>query len=151
MIRDMARRDEDEDDDYESPDRFSAISPTRCTELLSSQSVGRVAWQSTNGLQILPVTYAYYEGTIVFRTSPNSVLSDLSNLSEVVFEIDEIDQRSHQGWSVVAHGQAHAVVEPREVGRLVTEAGVVPWAPGDRNLVIRITPAKVTGRTVSAR
>ena len=91
---DMARRDED-DDDYESPDRFSAISPTRCTELLSSQSVGRVAWQSTHGLQILPVTYAYYEGTIIFRTSPNSVLSDLSDLSEVVFEIDELDQRSH--------------------------------------------------------
>ena len=149
MIMEMARR--DEDDDYESPHRFSAISPTRCTELLSSQSVGRVAWQSTNGLQILPVTYAYYEGTIVFRTSPNSVLSDLSNLSEVVFEIDEIDQRSHWGWSVVARGQAQAVVEPREVGRLLTEAGVVPWAPGDRNLVIQITPAKVTGRTVSAR
>jgi nitroimidazol reductase NimA-like FMN-containing flavoprotein (pyridoxamine 5'-phosphate oxidase superfamily) len=150
MIMDMARRDED-DDDYESPDRFSAISPTRCTELLSSQSVGRVAWLSTHGLQILPVAYAYYEGTIVFRTSPTSVLSDLSDLSEVVFEIDEIDQRGHQGWSVVAHGQAQAVAEPREVSRLLTEAGVVPWAPGNRNLLIQITPAKVTGRTVSAR
>jgi uncharacterized protein len=149
MIMDMARR--DEDDDYESPDRFSAISPTRCTELLSSQSVGRVAWQSTNGLQILPVTYAYYEGTIVFRTSPNSVLSDLSNPSEVVFEIDEIDQLNHHGWSVVARGQAQAVAEPREVGQLLSEVGVVPWAPGNRNLLIQITPAKVTGRTVSAR
>jgi uncharacterized protein len=149
MIMDMARR--DEDDDYESPDRFSAISPTRCTELLSSQSVGRVAWQSTNGLQILPVTYAYYEGTIVFRTSPDSVLSDLSNLSEVVFEIDEIDKRGHQGWSVVARGQAQAVGEPREVSRLLTEAGVVPWAPGNRDLLIQINPVKVTGRIVSAR
>jgi len=149
MIMDMARR--DEDDDYESPDRFSAISPTRCMELLSSQGIGRVAWHSTNGLQILPVTYAFYDGTIVFRTSPNSVLADLSNLSEVVFEIDEIDQRGHQGWSVVARGPAQAVAEPREVSRLLSEAGVVPWAPGSRNLLIQITPAKVTGRTVSAR
>ena len=146
---DMARR--DEEDYYESPDLFSAISPTRCTELLSSQNVGRVAWQSTNGLQILPVTYAYHEGTIVFRTSPDSVLSDLSNLSEVVFEIDEIDQRGHQGWSVVARGQAQAVAEPREVSRLLTEAGVVPWAPGNSNLLIQINPVKVTGRIVSAR
>ena len=150
---DMARRDEDydDDDDYESPDRFSAISPTRCTGLLSSQSVGRVAWRSTNVLQILPVTYTYYEGTIVFRTSPNSVLSDLSNPSEVVFEIDEIDQRNHRGWSVVVRGQAQAVAEPQELDRLLTDSGVVPWAPGNRNLLIQITPAKVTGRTVSAR
>jgi uncharacterized protein len=147
----MARIDDDDDDYYESPQSFSAISPVRCTELLSSQSIGRVAWQSKNGLQILPVTYAYYDGTIVFRTSPNSVLSDLSNMSEVVFEVDEIDQQSHRGWSVVARGQAQAVVEPREVSRLLTDAGVVPWAPGNRNLLIQITPLKVTGRTVSAR
>jgi hypothetical protein len=28
---------------------------------------------------------------------------------------------------------------------------VMPWAPGDRNMLIQITPQKVTGRTVAAR
>jgi uncharacterized protein len=148
MIMNMARP--DDDDDY-APQSFSAISPARCTELLSTQSVGRVAWPSPNGLQILPVTYVYYDGRIVFRTSENSVLSDLSSSTEVVFEIDEIDQRNHRGWSVVASGRAEAVAEPREINRLLTDAGVVPWAPGDRNLLIQIAPQKVTGRTVSAR
>ena len=41
--------------------------------------------------------------------------------------------------------------EPQNLDRLLTDAGVVPWAPGNRNLLIQITPAKVTGRTVSAR
>jgi uncharacterized protein len=149
MIMNMARPDDD-DDDYATPS-FSAISHSRCTELLSTQSIGRVAWQGPKGLQILPVTYAYYDGSIVFRTSPNSVLSDLSSSTEVVFEIDEIDQRNHRGWSVVASGKAEAVEEPLEVNRLLTDAGVVPWAPGERNMLIQITPQKITGRTVAAR
>ncbi len=146
----MARRDDDYDD-YEAPKSFTAISPSRCTELLFTQSVGRVAWHGPDGLQILPVSYVYYDGRIVFRTSPNSVLSDLSSSTDVVFEIDEIDQRNHRGWSVVASGRAEAVDEPQEAERLLTDAGVVPWAPGDRNVLIQITPQKVTGRTVSAR
>ena len=125
--------------------------PTRCRELPSTQSVGRVAWQGSDGLQILPVTYVYYDGSIVFRTAPNSLLSELSGSTDVVFEIDEIDQRNHRGWSVGASGGAEAVDEPREVTRLLIEAGVVPWAPGDRNMLIQITPQKVTGRTVAAR
>jgi uncharacterized protein len=144
----MARRDED---DYEPQPTFSAITPARCGELLSAQSIGRIAWQSPNGLQILPVTYVYYDGTIVFRTSPDSVLADLSTLSDVVFEIDEIDQRNHRGWSVVARGQAKAVAEPQEITRLMTDAGVVPWAAGDRNMLIQIIPEHLSGRIVSGR
>ena len=79
MIMNMARRGDDDDDNYEGPQSFSAITPARCTELLSTQSVGRVAWQGPKGPQILPVTYVYYDGSIVFRTSPNSVLSDSWN------------------------------------------------------------------------
>jgi nitroimidazol reductase NimA-like FMN-containing flavoprotein (pyridoxamine 5'-phosphate oxidase superfamily) len=145
----MARWDEDFDD--EPMQTFSALAPARCAELLSGQSVGRVAWQSANGPQILPVTYVYYQGTIVFRTSPNSVLADLSQPSDVAFEIDEINQRNHRGWSVVAHGRAQAVAEPAEIARMLTDAGLVPWAPGNRNMLIQITPERVTGRTVSAR
>jgi hypothetical protein len=59
--------------DDESTGEFRAISPARCQELLASQSVGRVAWQAADGPQILPVTYAWYEGTIIFRTSPHVV------------------------------------------------------------------------------
>jgi uncharacterized protein len=151
MIMNMARRDDDYDDDDEPMQSFSAITPTRCAELLSSQSVGRVAWQGRDGLQILPVTYVYSDGRIVFRTSPDSVLSALSSPSDVVFEVDDLDQRTHRGWSVVARGQAQAVGESQQLDRPLTDAGVVPWAPGDRNVLIEITPERMTGRTVSAR
>ena len=137
--------------DDESTGEFRAISPARCHELLQSQSVGRVAWQAADGPQILPVTYAWFEGTIIFRTSPYGVLSELIRPTEVALEIDEIDQKTHRGWSVVVQGRAQGVAQPDELVRMWTVGGVVPWASGVRNVFIQITPRKVTGRTVAAR
>jgi uncharacterized protein len=137
--------------DNESTGEFRAISPARCEELLQSQSVGRVAWQAADGPQILPVTYAWHEGTIIFRTSPYGVLSELIRPTEVALEIDEIDQNNHRGWSVVVQGRAQGVAEPDQLARMWTAGGVVPWASGIRNVFIQVTPHKVSGRVVAAR
>jgi uncharacterized protein len=137
--------------DDESTGEFRAISPARCEEPLQSQSVGRVAWQAADGPQILPVTYAWHEGTIIFRTSPYGVLSELIRPTEVALEIDEIDQNNHRGWSVVVQGRAQGVAEPDQLARMWTAGGVVPWASGIRNVFIQVTPHKVSGRVVAAR
>jgi nitroimidazol reductase NimA-like FMN-containing flavoprotein (pyridoxamine 5'-phosphate oxidase superfamily) len=129
---------------------FTGISPTRCVELLHTQTVGRVAWKATAGPEILPVTYVWDDGSVIFRTSPYGPLSELSQPTDVAFEVDEIDQQHHQGWSVVVHGRAQGVVRSDEVVRLWAGSGV-PWAPGMRNLLIRITPTTVSGREVAAR
>jgi uncharacterized protein len=137
-------------DDDEVVGTFYGIPPARCIELLQSQAVGRVAWQSAEGPEILPVTYVWYEDSVVFRTSPYGPLSELSQPTDVAFEIDEFDQHRHQGWSVVVHGRAQGVARPDEVVRLWNVSGV-PWAPGMRNLIVRITPTTVSGRQVAAR
>jgi nitroimidazol reductase NimA-like FMN-containing flavoprotein (pyridoxamine 5'-phosphate oxidase superfamily) len=137
--------------DDEPASEFRAISPTHCQELLESQSVGRIAWQAADGPQILPVTYAWHDGTIIFRTSPYGVLSELIRPTEVALEIDELDQNNRRGWSVVVQGRAQAVAEPDELVRMWTVGDVVPWAAGVRNVFIQITPHKVTGRVVAAR
>ena len=130
---------------------FRAMSPTRCQELLESQTVGRVAWQAADGPQILPVTYAWHDGTIIFRTSPYGLLSELIRPTEVALEIDELDQKNRRGWSVVVHGRAQGVAEPDQLVRMWTVGGVVPWAAGVRNVFIQITPHRVSGRVVAAR
>ncbi len=135
----------------ESTGEFRALSPARCQELLESQTIGRVAWQAADGPQILPVTYAWYQGTIIFRTSPYGVLSELIRPTEVAMEIDEIDQRNHGGWSVVVQGRAQGVAEPEQLENMWAAGGVVPWASGVRNVFIQITPHRVTGRVVAAR
>jgi uncharacterized protein len=137
-------------DDDEVVATFTGISPTRCAELLQTQTVGRVAWQATAGPEILPVTYLWDDNSVIFRTSPYGPLSELSQPTNVAFEVDEIDQQHHQGWSVVLHGRAEGVVRSDEVVRLWAVSGV-PWAPGMRNLLIRITPTTLSGREVAAR
>ena len=98
------------------PVSFGPISPARCEELLQSQSVGRIAWQAADGPQILPVTYAWHEGTIIFRTSPYGVLSELVRPTDVAMEIDELDQHSRRGWSVVVQGRAAGSCRTRSAG-----------------------------------
>ncbi len=137
--------------DDEPTGEFRAITPARCQELLQSQSVGRIAWQAADGPQILPVTYAWHEGTIIFRTSPYGVLSELVRPTDVALEIDELDQDSRRGWSVVLQGRAQGVAEPDQLVRMWTVGGVVPWAAGVRNVFIQVTPRRVTGRVVAAR
>jgi nitroimidazol reductase NimA-like FMN-containing flavoprotein (pyridoxamine 5'-phosphate oxidase superfamily) len=136
--------------DQESAQGFGPISPARCQELLESQSIGRVAWQAADGPQILPVTYAWHDGTIIFRTSPYGVLSELVRPTDVALEIDELDQQSRQGWSVVVQGRAQGVAEPDQLVRMWTVGGVVPWASGIRNVFIQIIPRRITGRAVLA-
>jgi nitroimidazol reductase NimA-like FMN-containing flavoprotein (pyridoxamine 5'-phosphate oxidase superfamily) len=137
--------------DDDSTGEFRALTPAQCEELLQSQSVGRVAWQAADGPQILPVTYAWHEGTIIFRTSPYGVLSELIRPTEVALEIDDLDQRTRRGWSVVLQGRACGVAEPEQLVRIWAVDGVVPWAGGVRNVFIQISPQKMTGRVVAAR
>jgi nitroimidazol reductase NimA-like FMN-containing flavoprotein (pyridoxamine 5'-phosphate oxidase superfamily) len=137
--------------DDKSTSEFRAISPARCQELLESQSVGRIAWQAADGPQILPVTYAWHQGVIIFRTSPYGVLSELIRPTAVAFEVDELDQVNRRGWSVVVQGRAQGVAEPDQLVQMWTVGSVVPWAAGVRNVFIQVTPHKVTGRVVAAQ
>lgn len=121
---------------------------SRCIELLSGRRAGRIAWRAADGIQILPVTYAWYEESIVFRTSPYGTLSELVHEADVAFEVDEIDESGRSGWSVVVRGRARATAEPEELRRLWRVDDPVPWASGTRNLFIQISPGLITGRTV---
>ena len=102
---------------------------------------------------MLPVNYKWYDGAIVFRTARHSALDEdlQTGISGgdylVAFEIDEIDVAGRQGWSVLVQGPAHHVASEEARAR-AKEAGVEPWAPGDRELFLRIVPNRVTGRRI---
>ena len=108
------------------------------------------ATRPPDGPQILPVTYGVVGGDIVFRTSPYGVLAQLTHPTQVAFEIDDIDQTHGAGWSVLVRGQAQAVMAPHELVSLWTQPGIVPWAPGIRNLWIGTSVTAISGRRVKA-
>jgi nitroimidazol reductase NimA-like FMN-containing flavoprotein (pyridoxamine 5'-phosphate oxidase superfamily) len=131
----------------QSRSNFAELSRLECEKLLAEHSVGRVGLSAPAGPQILPVTYAYYGKTVVFRTSPYGVLSSLERHTRVAFEIDDIDEERHSGWSVLVLGSAERVTQEYTLSTL-WEEGPVPWASGTRNLFIVITPDSITGRSV---
>ena len=136
-------------DQKPAPSNFGELSESECKQLLTEHAAGRVGFTAPDGPQILPVTYQYRNGSVIFRTSPAGPLSGLIRRTSVAFEIDYIDEERHSGWSVLVLGFAEAMAHDY----LLTsawETGPVPWADGIRNLFIEIKPRKISGRSVGA-
>ena len=130
--------------------RFVELTKEDCREKLAGRTTGRVGWTSGSGQCILPVTYALHADKVVFRTSPYGVLSQLTRPTDVAFEVDEVDERSGQGWSVLIQGRTERVVLPSDLVALWADPGLVPWAPGTRIIFVAVTPQTVSGRSVRA-
>jgi uncharacterized protein len=137
-------------DEKPSASNFAELSEAECKELLGQHTAGRVGFMAPDGPQILPVTYQYRNGSLVFRTSPVGVLSGLVRRTSVAFEIDGIDEHNKSGWSVLVLGFAEAMAHNYLLAS-AWETGPVPWADGTRNLFIEIKPRKMSGRVVRAR
>jgi len=121
--------------------------------LISAGGIGRIAYASRFGPAVLPVNYVWHDGAIVFRTARHSALDEDLQTGiaggdyMVAFEIDQLDAPRRQGWSVLIQGPAHHV-EAEAERRSAEQAGVRPWAPGERELFLRIVPHRVTGRRI---
>jgi nitroimidazol reductase NimA-like FMN-containing flavoprotein (pyridoxamine 5'-phosphate oxidase superfamily) len=136
------------DSDDRSERRFEAISREQCFDPLATNHLGRVAWQAADLPQILPVTYAMYQGSVYFRTTPDGILSELAQPTRVALEVDVLDQQTRSGWSIVLQGRTSAVSEPDALAHLWAADSLVPWAGGNRTLFICIRPDRVSGRVV---
>ena len=127
------------------------LDEAECLRLISPGGIGRIVYMGRYGLTVLPVNYKLYGGSILFRTGQDSPTGEDLQTGiahaeyKVAFEIDEIDPVAHEGWSVLIHGPAHHMTTDDERAE-VEESGVVPWAGGEKEHAIRITPNRITGR-----
>lgn len=126
---------------------LAPLSRGECLELLRRGSIGRLALVVDGEIHILPLNYAADdEGTVVFRTADLTAASNAS-LSNVAFEIDEIDQVRHGGLSVAVHGLAREITDAvDDESQRLRELPVHPWASGRRDRWFKITPKQITGR-----
>lgn len=123
------------------------LSPGECLSLLEPGGVGRVGFTSPEGVVILPVNFAVTRQTIVFRTAPDTLLAAHGN-APVSFEADRLDEARREGWSVLVQGSAHQVTSEHEIQRLENATRLEPWASGARDVYVRITPARISGRRI---
>jgi hypothetical protein len=70
--------------------------------------------------------------------------------AKVTVQVDEFDVERHSGWSVLLKGRGRAVHfdDIDELYARTTATRLVSWAPGARDLWIRITPDGVSGRRI---
>ena len=129
--------------------RLVELTRAECFELLAGQSLGRLAVVDDRGPLVFPVNYVLDRHTVVVRTEEGTKLQAASRGSRACFEVDGADVATHTGWSVVVRGEVTEVTDQAELARL-RELPLHPWAPGTRNCYVRILPAVLTGRRITA-
>jgi nitroimidazol reductase NimA-like FMN-containing flavoprotein (pyridoxamine 5'-phosphate oxidase superfamily) len=140
-------------DSGRGPAAPEVLDEAECLRLISPGGIGRLADAGRYGPTVLPVNYVVHEDTIVFRTAHDSPTDEdlRTGISDaeykVAFEIDELRPESREGWSVLVQGPVYHVSSESERAS-VLQAGVEPWAGGDRELFLRIRPTRITGRRV---
>jgi len=134
-----------------APDRaLRAISATECLDLLEPGGIGRVGFTTADGVMVLPVNFAVCGRAIIFRTAPDTLLALHAN-GRLSFEADQVDDALGEGWSVLVHGHAHQVTEERDIQHLEDTTRLQPWAPGARDVYVRIAPTRISGRSIRRR
>ncbi len=118
-----------------------------CLLLLGRHTIGRLAVLRDRRPVLFPVSYRRDGSTIVFRTDEGPKLDAIERDDAVAFEVDDLDDRTRSGWSVVVTGRAVEVTDPPEVEAL-RKLRLEPWAPGPKAHYVRITPDSIEGRRI---
>lgn len=117
---------------------------------LSSVRVGRAVYTCRGLPAIRFVNHILDDGQVVIRdhTAHIPALGNAEAGPALTYQTDEIDPSTGTGWSVTISGPAKLVEDPamaawyRDVLR--------PWAAGDCDRIITISPQLVTGYEIAA-
>jgi hypothetical protein len=130
------------------PGDVQRLSRDECLRLLGTRRVGRYAYvASARALDVVPVNYVSRpDGSVLFRTGPGPKLSAADRRDVVAFQVDDIDETHHTGWSVLLTGRAQRLsqTDARALGELPR-----PWADGPRNQFVLIEPTLIEGRRLT--
>ena len=114
-----------------------------CLRLLATQAVGRVGLSSGALPVILPVNFHLDGDRILVRTGFGTKLAAAMRNAVVCFEVDQIDQTYHSGWSVLVTGTARELTGAEAEAALAKP--VRPWS-GHGDHVVAIQIELVSGR-----
>lgn len=122
------------------------ITPAESIALLASVPLGRIGFTSKALPVIRPVTHLVDNGVIVIRTYEGAAIVSAARPADgvvVAYEADDLGPAGNLAWSVVVTGVAHLITDPQEAARY---RGLLdPWADGQPDHIVRITPEMVTG------
>jgi uncharacterized protein len=120
--------------------------------LVGGRELGRLAVCVAGVPEVFPVNYRV-EGelggaTVVVRTGPGLKLAAAVLGGGVAFEVDQIDEAAHRGWSVVIHGTA-AEIEGTAARLHADDLGVEPWVTSPKYRYLQIAVDRISGRRIT--
>lgn len=129
---------------------LAALDEEDCWRLLSTGSVGRVAFAPAGGPPVVHlVNYVLLDRAVVIRTGERTQLAYAARaFRRVTFEADRLDEEQRTGWSVLVSGAARPAPADK-AARMHVDDLVEPWADGERQAVVVIHPDRVTGRRIT--
>lgn len=123
------------------------IPTEECWSLIAGRTVGRLGVAIKNRPDIFPVNYRVIDGELLIKTAPGIKLAAATLGPAIAFEVDDVDEATHHGWSVVVHGTAHEVTDLEGVLAAEAEAPET-WAESEKTRFIRIIVDEITGRRI---
>ena len=124
-----------------------------CKAQVAAGGIGRFLFDDPGrGPVAIPVNYKIDGDDVIFRTSGTSGVGAEMRVNaalgqRVSFDVDHLDDALGEGWSVLLSGTARIITDPAELDR-AKALGIEPWAGGDRDLYVRLTPVEITGRRI---
>ena len=91
--------------------RLDPVTEEECWQLLGTTTVGRLAFSTDTGIEILPLNFIAFDSRIYCRTGADSAMAVLAKgRDDVAFEVDYHDDMNQSGWSVLVKGSTAEAV-----------------------------------------
>jgi nitroimidazol reductase NimA-like FMN-containing flavoprotein (pyridoxamine 5'-phosphate oxidase superfamily) len=124
------------------------LDSAECRRLLPQAPIGRVVFTEKALPAAQPVNFLVHENAVVLRTTAGSRLANAAHNAILAFEVDDIDVELQTGWNVTVVGPAEVVDDPDELATLA-RLPLRAWAPGERDVFVRIRIDLLQGRRIT--
>jgi uncharacterized protein len=122
------------------------LAPPECMEYLRRVTVGRIGVSIDALPVIVPVHFALFENSVLFRTIPGTKFDAATVGAVVAFQADAEEPLGGTHWSVLLQGFASAVTD-RPVDLGARSIPIKPWTGVQReHRLVRVEATNVSGR-----
>jgi hypothetical protein len=113
-------------------------------DLLAEAPIGQLVFTYRAIPDVLPVNVTMGDGMLLVPFAGGSRIEHAARNTVVAFHVDQIDERTHLGWSVTVVGRSIEIAldDPRARGG--TRAPLA-WMPGVHDRILGIMLEQVTG------
>lgn len=128
-------------------DGLEVLDRAECLRLLEGRIVGRIAGTFGALPVVVPVRYAMDGESIVLETGRSTTLGFATAGAVVAFEVDNLHEHGHSGWTVMVTGVAEEIPDGPELERL---RSLLPDETDERDerheRFVRVSSELVSGR-----